>query len=605
MRQSKRALALLLAAVLCLGLFGFTAFAATKETVKHYGTYTVLGDSIPGGFGLSTYPYSTPDGPAIVDGVVVGLNDGTLVAGSFPEIVSKAIAAEKTNSLSRSGMRSTELRMMLDENYNGDDYTELLVATNIGMDMDAFLASRQTYVDSVKNADLITINIGSNDLMLKTMHNALTNVYSSDSENSITARLKALLAAHGGSIGAAFAEMLSTLETIGKLPQVMTAALSTLAESEIMFRQNWEAILSTIHKLNPDATVLALGLYNPFREIQLSDSASFLQVGRLIDPVIADINFYISALSPQHWNYKFVDISDTEVFGFPALSELSASDDGLYIMMLVGTHPNEAGHAYIADQIFKALPERSASDPTPAPTATPTATPTPTPTPTATAEPTPSATVEPTPAATAEPTATPAPTTQPTAEPTVSPAPAKEFPFKDVAKGSWYYPNVYYVWEKGIMEGISPDTFAPNMTTSRAQFAAVIYRMAGSPDASNMRCPFTDLTADWYKAAVVWCYNNGVVNGTSATTFEPNANITREQMVTMLYRYSKDKVSNTDAVKIFTDAASISEFAVPAVAWAVRNGIVNGIGDGTFAPKGISTRSQLAAVLNRYMELKK
>ena len=139
-------------------------------------------------------------------------------------------------------------------------------------------------------------------------------------------------------------------------------------------------------------------------------------------------------------------------------------------MMLVGTHPNEVGHAYIADQIFKALPERSADEPEP------------------------TATVEPTPAATAE----------PTAEPTASPEPAKEFPFKDVARNSWYYPNVYYVWEKGIMEGVRPDAFAPDATTTRAQFAAVIYRMAGKPDVSNMRSPFTDLTAGWYQDAVTW-----------------------------------------------------------------------------------------------------
>ena len=547
MKHSKRILALVLAAVLCTGLFGFTAFAATKETVKQYDTYTVLGDSIPGGFGLSTYPYSTPDGPDIVNGVVVGLNDGTLVVNSFPEIVSKAVGAEKTNSLSRSGMRSTELRMMLDENYKGDDYTELLVSTNLGMDMDAFLASRQQYVDSVKEADLITINIGSNDLMLKVMHNALTKVHSGDSDSSITARLKALLAAHGGSIGAAFAEMMSTLESLGKLPQVMTAALSTFAESEIAFRQNWEVILSTIHKLNPDATVLALGLYNPFRDIQLSESASFLQVGRLIDPVIADMNLYISTLSLQHWNYKYVDITGTEVFGFPALSELSSGTDGLYIMMLVGTHPNEAGHAYIADRIFKALPERSADNS----------------------------------------------------------QPAKECPFTDVVKSIWYFPNVCYVWAHNIMEGVGGTRFAPDANTTRAQFASVIYRMAGKPDVSNMRSPFADLKAGWYQDAVTWCYNNNVVNGTSATTFDPDSNITREQMVAMLYRYSKQTVQSTDAVKAFKDANSISKYAVPAVAWAVQNHIVNGMGNGTFAPQGLSTRAQLAAVLNRYMELRK
>ena len=285
------------------------------------------------------------------------------------------------------------------------------------------------------------------------------------------------------------------------------------------------------------------------------------------------INNHIQHTSKFADRYLYADVWDTPVFELPAIAEGGLLDSSM--MALV--HPTEEGHQYMATQIVKVLPERSADDPQP------------------TATPTPTATVEP----------TTEPTTQPTAEPTASPAPVKEFPFKDVAKGSWYYPNVYYVWEKGIMEGVSPDTFAPDMTTSRAQFAAVIYRMAGSPDASNLRCPFTDLTADWYKAAVTWCYNNGVVNGTSATTFEPNANITREQMVTMLYRYSKQTVANTDAVKAFSDAASISEFAVPAVDWAVQNKIVNGIGDGTFAPLGIATRDQLAAVLNRYMELKK
>ena len=555
MKHSKRILALVLAAVLCTGLFGFTAFAATKETVKQYDTYTVLGDSIPGGFGLSTYPYSTPDGPDIVNGVVVGLNDGTLVVNSFPEIVSKAVGAEKTNSLSHSGMRSTELRMMLDENYKGDDYTELLVSTNLGMDMDAFLASRQQYVDSVKEADLITINIGSNDLMLKVMHNALTKVHSGDSDSSITARLKALLAAHGGSIGAAFAEMMSTLESLGKLPQVMTAALSTFAESEIAFRQNWEVILSTIHKLNPDATVLALGLYNPFRDIQLSESASFLKLGRLIDPVIADMNLYISTLSLQHWNYKYVDITGTEVFGFPALSELSSGTDGLYIMMLVGTHPNEAGHAYIADQIFKALPERTADDPQP--------------------------------------------TTEPTNEPT---EPVKEFPFKDVKGDAWYYPDVYYVWDQGLMNGKDAQTFDPNGTTTRAEFATVLYRLAGSPkvtEAQKKACPFTDLTADWYQDAVVWAYSAKVVKGVSDTAFAPSAKVTREQMVTMLYRYDGEKTAAGDLSRI-ADADAISNYAKPAVAWAVVSGIVNGYPDGTFRPKNNTTRAQMAAIIARF-----
>ena len=155
------------------------------------------------------------------------------------------------------------------------------------------------------------------------------------------------------------------------------------------------------------------------------------------------------------------------------------------------------------------------------------------------------------------------------------------------------------------MNGMTETTFVPAGTTTRAQFATVIYRMAGSPKVDGLKCPFTDLTASWYKDAVIWCYNNAVVNGTSTTTFTPGANITREQMVAMLYRYSKDSVVDLSGVKQFSDAGKISGYAVPAVAWAVDHSIVNGMGNGTFAPKGESTRSQLAAVLNRYMELKK
>ena len=188
--------------------------------------------------------------------------------------------------------------------------------------------------------------------------------------------------------------------------------------------------------------------------------------------------------------------------------------------------------------------------------------------------------------------------------PTASPAPTKVFPFKDVAATAWYYPNVYYVWDNGIMDGMETDLFVPEGTTTRAQFAAVIYRMAGRPvvtDAQRAACPFKDLAADWYKDAVVWCYANGVVNGTSDTTFTPDASITREQMVAMLYRYSKDTAVNPMVLMQFSDYQRISDYAIPAVIWAVENNIVNGMGDGTFTPQGNSTRAQLAAVLSRYM----
>ena len=178
----------------------------------------------------------------------------------------------------------------------------------------------------------------------------------------------------------------------------------------------------------------------------------------------------------------------------------------------------------------------------------------------------------------------------------------KEFPFTDVTGGDWFYPDVYYCWDNGLMKGMSETIFDPEGTTTRAQFATVVYRMAGSPEITKTdctKCPFTDLTQDWYMDAVVWAYLNGVTKGTSETAFSPDLKITREQMVSMLYRYDKDKAGTAD-LKQFSDAAAISEYARPAVAWAVANGIIKGMDDGTFQPQGNATRAQLAAVLHRY-----
>ena len=182
----------------------------------------------------------------------------------------------------------------------------------------------------------------------------------------------------------------------------------------------------------------------------------------------------------------------------------------------------------------------------------------------------------------------------------------KELPFKDVKKGDWSYDDIYYVWDNGLMKGMEDDLFAPQGTTTRAQFATVIYRMAGSPAVTEedyAKCPFTDLVDDWYKDAVVWAYNAKVVNGFSDTTFAPNQEITRQQMVAMLYRYSGE-TGAADLSKI-KDADAIADYAKPAVAWAVANGIVTGFTDGTFQPQGNATREQMAAIMARFDKLGK
>jgi hypothetical protein len=151
------------------------------------------------------------------------------------------------------------------------------------------------------------------------------------------------------------------------------------------------------------------------------------------------------------------------------------------------------------------------------------------------------------------------------------------------------------------MNGRSADAFTPNANTTRAEFATVLYRMAGSPKVTAAQ-PFADVSDHWAKDAVAWAYSQGIVNGMTPDSFAPDANVTREQMVTMLYRYSGAEAP-TGTLDQFTDASRIGAYAVPAVTWAVQNNIVNGVTDTTFEPKGNATRAQLAKVLHMYLTM--
>ncbi len=179
------------------------------------------------------------------------------------------------------------------------------------------------------------------------------------------------------------------------------------------------------------------------------------------------------------------------------------------------------------------------------------------------------------------------------------------FPFVDVKTSDWFYGSVKYVWQHDIMQGISDTQFAPYTSTNRAMFATVLYRMAGSPDVKSMtKTPFTDIGASnlsWAYDAIVWAYNTGVVKGTSATTFSPEQAISRQDLVTMLYRYSSSP--SVSGSLLFKDASAVGAYARNAVIWASTLGIVQGYGDGKFGPADETQRCQMAAILQRYMAL--
>ena len=178
-------------------------------------------------------------------------------------------------------------------------------------------------------------------------------------------------------------------------------------------------------------------------------------------------------------------------------------------------------------------------------------------------------------------------------------------PFTDVKSGDWFYEAVQYVYDKGMMTGVSADRFAPASTTTRGMIVTILYRLENEPAVSG-DLPFTDVERGaWYADAVAWAAANDIVNGTSATTFAPNSPITREQMAAILYRYAAYKgydVSQKADLSGYTDAASISGYAKDALAWANAQKLITGVTDTTLNPQGSATRAQVATILMRLCE---
>lgn len=194
----------------------------------------------------------------------------------------------------------------------------------------------------------------------------------------------------------------------------------------------------------------------------------------------------------------------------------------------------------------------------------------------------------------------------PVIDPETGPEPeVPKVDFDDVASDAWYSEAVKYVVGKGYFKGITEEYFGPEYSMTRAMFVTVLGRMAGVEADSYTNSKFVDVAeGEYYAGYVAWAESNGIVLGTSDTTFSPNVNVTREQMAAFLYRYAKYAgmdVSNGDDASIdsFSDAGSVSEWAKPAVEWAVTNGIINGTGAG-LEPQATATRAQVAQIVYNF-----
>ena len=188
--------------------------------------------------------------------------------------------------------------------------------------------------------------------------------------------------------------------------------------------------------------------------------------------------------------------------------------------------------------------------------------------------------------------------------------PPEPLPFTDVPAGAWYEDAVRYVYENGLMTGVSASRFDPDGTTTRGQIVTILWRLSGSPQV-NYPMDFTDVSeGDYYAQAVRWAVSAGIAAGYGDGRFGPGDPITREQLAVMLWRYAvlygyDVSVGESTNILSYADAPDVSEYAIPALQWACGAGIITGTGGGTLHPQGTATRAQAAAMLQRFCELNK
>ncbi|MBR6259513.1 MAG: S-layer homology domain-containing protein, partial [Oscillospiraceae bacterium] len=177
--------------------------------------------------------------------------------------------------------------------------------------------------------------------------------------------------------------------------------------------------------------------------------------------------------------------------------------------------------------------------------------------------------------------------------------------YNDVKKDAWYYDAVGWAVNEGIMNGVGDDTFDPGGTCTRAMAVTMLWRLAWRPEAED--AGFADVAEGaWYEQAVNWAFVAGIVTGKSEDTFAPDDPVTREQLAAILYRYAHYRSMSFEGISPFpldyTDAGDISGYAEEALCWMTKNGVINGMGDGTLAPGAYAARAQIAAIFMRFAQ---
>ena len=503
--KTVRSILSILLALAMLASLG-TSFAAAKD-YSGYEYYVSLGDSIANGIGENNvenkYMHRTP--------------------GAYPDRIAKATGAY-LSQLGCGGMRTVELRACLEDDYvMPDEYANNFTRSKVA-------EIRHFYRPAVAAADLITLNIGANDIATYALLRARAALAQAGVGSA------AIASAENGAADQtdALSRLLALAKQLGGYVSAVNAAISGLTEGYSRFVQNFDAIIGDIYALNPDVTLLVAGFYNPFNELKISDD-SLLELGRTADGIIAALNRQMQYGSQYAGKYIYVDI-----FGVQSIAAKRGDailDEGFFSAVELDVHPSNEGQAEIAERFLAVLPEKTGS----------------------------------------------------------------VFPFGDVAQDRWSYPYVKTLTDRGIVQGVTETSFAPEGELTRGQLVTLLGRMAGVPAAQYPHCAFEDVADDAYFAPYIeWARRMNIVQGAGENRFDPDAPATREQLAVIVDYFALQQGAALSAANppvAFTDAASISPWAKDAVSQLQCAGAIGGYPDGSFRPQNRVTREEACKIL--------
>ncbi|MBQ8063340.1 MAG: hypothetical protein IJ230_05320 [Clostridia bacterium] len=374
--RMKKVLSLILAVCMLLTVGALNVFADYK---KPYKVYASFGDSIAAGLGL-------PDYHTTYDETSGTLGDGDRIPGSYPDIVASAVNAE-LRPMARQGFRSNELRLVLDDTYYGDTITALMLPAlspnYAGMSAEQVIGiikgQKAEFVKAIDDSELITIQLGSNDLMESVMLQLFVTAWGYPVPGREPAQQVQYLLNRFGSVGKVYEYLAKEIsgyrqsdtslgalltaiwedenvQTLLSTTQTLAGFLNTILDAQGGFKENmtWNLDYMTIE--NPNAEIIVVGLYNPFRDSQLNSSIP-LKLGRAMDIVLETMNIMLRNIAAKYDNVTYVTSWDAEVIATMNLDEIDVNDQAFFQKVSSYVHPNLAGHAYIAEEILKAIPD--------------------------------------------------------------------------------------------------------------------------------------------------------------------------------------------------------------------------------------------------------